>query len=201
MSATIYLIRHGETTWNRIGRLQGQADSPLTLHGTRQAEAVGHALRPLVDGADFQFWASPLPRTRQTAAIICDVIEHDYETITFDDRLKEITLGDRDGYAGWRELARDFPKEAEIRRKDPWNFRHPNGESSQMVQDRVNPLLEHWKVEGGTHVVVSHGVAIKILRGLQLNLNEQETFALDRPQEAFHRLRDDGIEVIEVTLP
>jgi hypothetical protein len=48
--------------------------------------------------------------------------------------------------------------------------------------------------------VVSHGVAIKILRGLQLNLNEQETFALDRPQEAFHRLRDDRIEVIEVTL-
>ena len=201
MTATIYLIRHGETTWNRIGRLQGQANSPLTLHGTRQAEAVGHALRRLVNGGDFQFWSSPLPRTRQTAAIICDVIEHDYETITFDDRLMEITLGDRDGYAGWRELARDFPEEAEIRRKDPWNFSHPNGESSKMVQDRVRPLLEHWKAKGGTHVVVSHGVAIKILRGLQLNLNEQETFALDRPQEAFHRLRDDRIEVIEVTLP
>jgi broad specificity phosphatase PhoE len=197
----IYLIRHGETTWNRIGRLQGQADSPLTLHGTRQAEAIGRALQPLVDGNYFQFWASPLARTRQTAAIICDVIEHDFEAISFDDRLMEITLGARDGYAGWRELARDFPDEAEIRRKDPWNFRHPKGESSQMVQDRVRPLFEHWKNLGGTHVVVSHGVAIKILRGLQLNLNEQETFALDRPQEAFHRLCDNRVEIIEVKLP
>lgn len=201
MTSTIYLIRHGETTWNRIGRLQGQADSPLTLRGTKQAEAVGQALRAELAGGSFKFWASPLPRTRQTAAIICDIIEHDYETITFDDRLLEITLGDRDGYQGWRELARDFPKEAEIRRKDPWNFRHPNGESSQMVQGRVRPILREWKMAGGVHVVVSHGVAIKILRGLQLNLNEAETFALNRPQEAFHRLRDDRIDVIEVSMP
>lgn len=201
MTATIYLIRHGETTWNRIGRLQGQADSPLTHNGTKQIEAVGHALRAELAGAPFQFWASPLTRTRQSAAIICDVIEHDYETITFDERLKEITLGDRDGYAGWRELARDFPEEAEIRRKDRWNYRHPNGESSQMVQDRVRPILAEWKARGGVHVVVSHGVTIKILRGLQLNLSGDETYALDRPQEAFHRLRGDEIDVIEVSMP
>ena len=201
MSATIYLIRHGETTWNRIGRLQGQADSPLTFKGTQQAAAVGEALRAELGDTPFRFWSSPLRRTCQTAAIICDVIGHDYEAISFDDRLKGITLGDRDGYAGWRELARDFPEEAEIRRKDPWNFRYPNGESSQMVQDRVRPLLAEWKAEGGVHVVVSHGVAIKILRGLQLNLTEAETFALDRPQEAFHRLVADRIDTIEVTLP
>jgi broad specificity phosphatase PhoE len=201
MSFTIYLIRHGETTWNRIGRLQGQADSPLTLHGTKQAEAVGHALREELAGAPFRFWASPLTRTRQTAAIICDVIEHDYETITFDDRLMEITLGDRDGYAGWRELARDYPEEAEIRRRDPWNFRHPNGESSEMLRERARPILAEWKAGGGIHVVVSHGVTIKILRGLQLTLNEADTFALDRPQEAFHRLWNDQIDVIGVSMP
>lgn len=201
MSATIYLIRHGETTWNRIGRLQGQSDSPLTLHGTRQIEAVGHALRDQLGDTDYRLWSSPLGRTRQTAAILCDVIEHDYEAITFDDRLMEITLGDRDGYAGWRALARDFPDEVEIRERDPWNFRHPNGESSQMVRDRVAPILREWRAEGGTHVVVSHGVAIKILRGLHLDLTPEQTFALDRPQEAFHRLRGDQIDVIEVTLP
>jgi probable phosphoglycerate mutase len=201
MSATIYLIRHGETTWNRTGRLQGQLDSPLTLHGTRQIEAVGHALRTVLGDTDFRFWASPLGRTQQTAAILCDVIEHDYETITFDDRLMEITLGDRDGYAGWGALARDFPDEVAFRARDPWNFRHPNGESSQMVQDRVRPQLAEWNAEGGTHVVVSHGVAIKILRGLHLGLTPEQTFALDRPQEAFHRLRGRQIDVIEAALP
>ena len=200
MSATIYLIRHGETTWNRAGRLQGQADSPLTLHGTRQAEAVAGHLKSELGNTGYEVWSSPLGRTRQTTAIICDVLEHPYEEVTFDSRLMEITLGDRDGYAGWRELAQDFPDEAEIRRRDPWNFRHPNGESSQMVQDRIRPLLNEWKRSGGVHVVISHGVAIKILRGLQLNLTPEETYALDRPQEAYHRLRGDQVDVLEVDL-
>ena len=45
MKNTVYLIRHGQTTWNRAGRLQGQADSPLTLLGTQQAEAIGETLK------------------------------------------------------------------------------------------------------------------------------------------------------------
>lgn len=196
MSAVVYLIRHGETVWNRTGRLQGQADSPLTALGARQAEAVGHALRRALDGAPFRFWASPLGRARQSAAIVADAVGHDYDDIVFDDRLKEITLGARDGYAGWRELARDFPEEAAVRRRDPWNFRHPGGESSQMVQDRVRPLLEAWMAAGGVHVAVSHGVVVKILRGLHLGLSTGEIFALDRPQDAFHRLRPGAVDVI-----
>ena len=74
MAATIYLIRHGETTWNRAGRLQGQADSPLTLKGTRQIEAVADTLRNLLKNQNYVFWASPIGRTQQSASIICDII-------------------------------------------------------------------------------------------------------------------------------
>ena len=42
--ATIYLLRHGETVWNREGRLQGQRDSPLTARGIAQAGALGDLL-------------------------------------------------------------------------------------------------------------------------------------------------------------
>lgn len=196
MSTTIYLARHGETTWNRAGRLQGQSDSPLTARGILQAEAMGQALHHAVAGTPCQLWASPIGRARQTAAIVCDVMAHPYEAVRFDDRLMEITLGDRDGYAGWRELARDFPEEAERRRRDPWNFRHPNGESSQMVQDRVRPLLGQWNAAGGLHVVITHGVVSKILRGLHLGLSREQTYALDRPQDALHRLHQDGVDII-----
>ena len=198
MSTTIYLARHGETTWNRAGRLQGRSDSPLTVRGVRQAQAMGTALRDVLGSTDHQVWASPIGRTRQTVAILCDTIGYPYHEVRFDDRLVEITLGDRDGYAGWRELARDYPQEAEQRRRDPWNFRHPNGESSQMVQDRVRPLLETWGAEGGHHVVVTHGVVSKILRGLHLGLDRIQTYALDRPQDAVHRLHRDGIDIIRV---
>ena len=86
----------------------------------------------------------------------------------------------------------------ETRAKDPWNFSHPNGESSQMVKERLEPFLEQIEKKEGTHVIVSHGVVSKIMRGIYLNLSTTKTFALDRPQDAFHRLRDGFIKKIEL---
>lgn len=65
MPGTVLLVRHGETTWNRDGRIQGWADATLTDRGRRQARAVGahladaHAVDRLV--------VSDLVRTRETA--------------------------------------------------------------------------------------------------------------------------------------
>ena len=41
---SIYLLRHGETVWNRAKRLQGHKDTPLTLKGVQQARAMGDKL-------------------------------------------------------------------------------------------------------------------------------------------------------------
>lgn len=43
--SVVYLVRHGETTWNRDGRLQGHLDSELTPAGVEQARAIGEILR------------------------------------------------------------------------------------------------------------------------------------------------------------
>ena len=188
MSATLYLLRHGETTWNRIGRLQGQLDAPLTRLGLAQVDAAGRTLAEILGGSAFRLVASPLGRTRQSAAVVAEQLGVDYEAILWDDRLKEITLGDWDGYPGWRALDRDFPHETERRNADPWNYRYPNGESTQDVQDRVRPFLDECHAVGGVHVVVAHGVVNKVMRGLYLGLTRDQTFALDRPQDAFHRL-------------
>lgn len=198
MPATIYLLRHGETTWNRAGRLQGQLDAPLTRLGLAQVDAAGRTLASILNGAAFRLVASPLGRTRQSAAIIAEHLGVDYDTILWDDRLKEITLGDRDGFPGWGALDRAFPEEAARRNADPWHYRHPNGESSQDVQDRVRPFLSECHAAGGVHVVVAHGVVNKVLRGLYLGLTHEQTFALDRPQDAFHRLEAGTEARIEV---
>ena len=200
MSSIIYLIRHGETTWNRIGRLQGQADSPLTLLGTRQTEAVGRALKKRLGNQRYRVWCSPLGRTRQTASIICDVLDFDYVSVIFDDRLKEITLGERDGYKNWQALTNDFPEELSIRANDPWNFAHPNGESSQMVQDRLKPFLDQILETPGSNIIVAHGVVSKIIRGIYLGLSPDEIFALGRPQNAFHILSNGSVKMIETNL-
>ncbi|TGE86669.1 hypothetical protein C9418_21735 [Rhizobium sp. SEMIA 4032] len=58
---TIYLLRHGETVWNSLGRFQGQLDSPLAPRGIEQADQVAHLLRDALCNDDqlFQMQISP----------------------------------------------------------------------------------------------------------------------------------------------
>lgn len=201
MAAILYLLRHGETTWNRAGRLQGQLDAPLTRLGLAQVDAVGRTLAGMLNGSRFRLVASPLGRARQSAAIVAEHLGVDYWSIEWDERLKEITLGDWDGAAGWSALDRAHPEEARRRDADPWNYRYPNGESTQDVQDRLRPFLAECHAAGGVHVVVAHGVVNKVMRGLYLGLTREQTFALDRPQDAFHRLEGGGEATVTVDVP
>lgn len=65
MTGTVLLVRHGETTWNREGRVQGWADSTLTDRGREQARAVSTHLADAYD-VD-RLVVSDLSRTAETA--------------------------------------------------------------------------------------------------------------------------------------
>ena len=67
MKILVYLIRHGETSWNCEKRLQGQSDSPLTEEGIRQAKALAGRLSTISFDA---VYSSDLERARQTVHII-----------------------------------------------------------------------------------------------------------------------------------
>ena len=86
------------------------------------------------------------------------------------------------------------------REKDPWNFFHPNGESSQMVQESLRPFIKKICDIDGLHIIVTHGVVSKIIRGMYLDLTTEEVFSLDRPQDAFHKLHNGKIQEIKVEL-
>jgi probable phosphoglycerate mutase len=199
MTGTIYLLRHGETVWNRAGRLQGQIDVPLTRLGMAQADAMGRTLKTILGTTPDHFIASPLGRTRQTASIVAEHLSIAFDDIEMDPRLMEITLGDFDGAPGWDWIDAKLSDQDRARyHADRWNFRYPNGECSQDVQDRVLPVLQEVFARGGTSIIVAHGVVNKILRGLHLNLSRKDVFALDRPQDAFFRLHPGGEDRIEV---
>src|SRR5438270_9752821 len=69
--ARLLLIRHGQSTWNREHRVQGQLDPPLSDQGRRQAELLGARLA----GRAFSgFYASDLQRAVETAELIGDAI-------------------------------------------------------------------------------------------------------------------------------
>lgn len=83
----IYLVRHSETDWNKIGRLQGQSDVPLNEHGIRLARETAAALKSVPFEAAF---SSPLGRAMETARIIMGDRNIPLQT---DDRLMEMNFG------------------------------------------------------------------------------------------------------------
>ena len=99
MSApVIYYIRHGETSWNAEGRLQGTRDIPLNDLGRRQAAHAGNVLAELLarDGCDkssLPFVASPLGRARMTMELVRGALQLAPGEYALDDRLREIGYG------------------------------------------------------------------------------------------------------------
>ncbi|WP_165313271.1 histidine phosphatase family protein [Rothia halotolerans] len=76
MSGRLVVVRHGQTDWNRAGKMQGSTDIPLNDTGREQARVAGRRLRELT--APGESWdalvASPLSRAQETARIIGEYI-------------------------------------------------------------------------------------------------------------------------------
>lgn len=191
----IYLMRHGETVWNVARRMQGHRDSPLTLRGIGQARANGALLAELLDGSEARrIVASPLPRTWQTAAIVAERLGLDPNTIQFDDRLREQAFGEWEGLT-MDEVARDHPDLWAAREADKWAFQVPGGESYAMVAARTRSWLDE-QGDGSELVVVGHGLAGRILRGLYGGLTEAEVMASHEPQGSVFRLTGGVIQEV-----
>jgi len=86
MTGSIFLVRHGETEWNRMRRYQGWLDSALTEAGIGQAQAIGRLLRGVADAATAEIVASPIGRARRTAKLIQAELG-DGRVLTYDERL------------------------------------------------------------------------------------------------------------------
>ena len=91
----LYIIRHGQTTWNKELRLQGQTDIPLNEEGRRMAREASVQYKDILDSIDICF-SSPLIRAYETAELLLSNRELSHNIIT-DDRLKEISFGEFEG--------------------------------------------------------------------------------------------------------
>lgn len=196
----IYLLRHGETEWNVQRRLQGQLDSPLTERGLAQADAMGQALRRLLgdEAADFRMVSSPLGRARRTAERVAEGIGHDPAAITQEPRLMEHAFGVWQGELE-ADLSRRFPEAWRAREADKWNYEVPGGESYALVAARLGVWLAEQPSDARL-VVVSHGLAGRILRGLYGRAAPAEIFAMTEPQDAIFRLSHGVVARFDVAL-
>lgn len=150
----LILVRHGETDWNREGRLQGGQDIPLNELGRRQASEAAERLKELEPGyAGLDYIASPMLRARETIDILRRELALTEGGYRVDDRLKELTFGEWEGFT-WRDIRKAEREQAHLRERDKWSFVPPGGESYRMLAERVRPVLEGLERET---VIVSHG--------------------------------------------
>ncbi|WP_299615291.1 histidine phosphatase family protein [Pelagibius sp.] len=193
----IYLLRHGQTLWNRLGIYQGQQDSPLTARGIGQARAMGALLAEVAgSGQSLKIVSSPLGRAWQTAVIVAERLGIDPAEISLEPKLAEIAYGDWEARSAG-EVARLFPEAWAARQADRWNFPVPGGESYAQVAARVRDWMG--ELDGsGPLVAVGHGGAGRILRGLYQGAGSDEIFAMDKPQDGFFRLQDGCVTRFEV---
>ena len=126
----LFLVRHGQSEWNRIGRIQGRCESPLTAPGREQAVALGRMLRSVLPDPGIEIVASPLTRAFETAAIIAGELGRAVDDVRTDRRVIDFNLGILSGYPGWDAVAADHPELARLRLEDPVHFHPPGGESA-----------------------------------------------------------------------
>jgi probable phosphoglycerate mutase len=176
---TLYFARHGQTQANVEKRFSGFKDTPLTQLGLAQAASVGHILKRELGAADgYAFVASPLARAVATMRIARDAMGLPPDGFATDNRLKEINLGVWDQLTD-EEARAVSPVLFESRGNDKWHVRVPGGENYAEVAARLADWVHELKQDT---VAVSHGAAIRILRGLLAGLDWRAMSALDEPQ-------------------
>jgi probable phosphoglycerate mutase len=147
----LYCVRHGETTFNKSHRIQGQLDSELSALGRRQCEAVAEVLGCMPCDAVI---SSPLRRAQETAQYLADKLKLE---LKFEPRLMEINAGIFQGHS-WHELDEKFPQEAARWKSHDPDYQIPGGESRRQLMVRTGDAFRAIREAGYAHViVVAHG--------------------------------------------
>lgn len=171
----LFMLRHGPTAWNTDGRIQGRTDVPLSPDGRSR---VNDWQVPLdwADGAEPRWFASPLVRARETAALLG-------ARPALDPRLMEMRYGD---WEGRRRADIDDEIRGSLSHWDGLglDFRPPGGgESPRDVQTRLRSFLVERAVDQQPVIIVCHKGVIRALYSLATGW----TMTVKPP----HRLEDD----------
>lgn len=163
----IYMIRHGETDWNIVKRLQGRSDIPLNDEGKRLARVTAKALE---DVPFTRIYTSPLLRAKETAMIIKG--ERDIPLIE-EERIQEISFGIYEGYF-CAEDHYTIPDPDFIHFfKQPEKYVAPEGAEEietlcNRTTDFLQELVHTTAYQDDTILISTHGAA---LRGLLSSIN------------------------------
>jgi 2,3-bisphosphoglycerate-dependent phosphoglycerate mutase len=177
---TVYVVRHGQTDWNKDGRIQGGTDNPLNATGREQAATMAKLLADVK--LDAVYVSSHL-RARQTAAVF-----DGRSTIVAMDELRERFFGKFEG-ANDKDpaIVADWNK-----RRFTWTDDMEGGETLESQSLRAEAALKSIREkhpDGGTIVIVGHGGINPLLVSHLLGVAPQEgASAINQANDEIYRL-------------
>lgn len=168
----IFLVRHAESTWNRLKKIQGQKDPQLSPYGKKEARLLAKRFKKLSFDA---VYSSPLKRAIQTAELTAGK----QSDVIVDEGLLEICLGDWEGKT-LNQIRKKYGETFDRWAVRPTRIKIPQGEDFKAFVARVKRTLR--KIErkhpDGNVLVVCHGGVISTYATLVLNLPPDDVWCL-----------------------
>ena len=183
----IYIARHGETTWNEEGRIQGRSDPELSLKGYGQSLAL---LKQLKDRPLSAIYASTLQRSIHTAKPIAD---HIGLPIQEEPELDEIAFGILEGknlYHFDQELKMEWNRFKDNR----FAYRIPGAENYADVANRIRPFEERLlrDHEGQEVLIVGHRVVNRLLIGMLMEFPLDRILKIEQTNDCLYLVQRNG---------
>jgi len=183
----IYIARHGETTWNAIGKIQGWSDPELSPLGYSQSLALLEHLkeRPLK-----AVYSSPLQRSYTTAQPIA---HHLGLPILKQTELKEIGFGVLEG-KNLFQFDEELRKEWNRFKDDRFAYRIPGAENYADVANRLKPFMARvlHQHEGEEILIVGHRVVNRLLIGMFLDIPLDKTLKIEQTNDCLYLIERNG---------
>jgi len=187
----IYIARHGETTWNAEGRIQGWSDPELSPLGYSQSLAL---LEHLKDRPLRAIYSSDLQRSYLTAQHIA---RHLGLPILRQTELKEIGFGMLEG-KNLFQFDEELKNQWNRFKDDRFSYRIPGAENYADVANRLKPFMERilQQHEGEEILIVGHRVVNRLLIGMFLGFSLEKTLKIEQTNDCLYLIeRNEKIRV------
>lgn len=195
MTNTIYIVRHGQTEWNLLGKTQGHGNSDLTPKGMEQAELLADSMTKYP--IDY-IYSSDLGRAYQTAEIIGNKLSIEVEKT---EALREMNFGTWEGRI-IKDIIEEDPELYKMWRNEPHLAKIPQGETLSQIKERTDAFIKeiNEKYDGKHIVLVTHSLCARIMLLSFLDSDVKNIYRINQANTALNiiELRDYGPVVMKM---
>ena len=190
----IYLVRHGQTAWNKEEIFRGRTDVPLNETGLREAQLAGEYFREMDLRA---VYSSPLLRARETAQKIAEVQRLEVRPLQ---GIIDMCFGAWEGQS-LKEVQEKDGERFQQWKNEPHLVKIPGGETLDEVRERAMGALEDTiqSHSGKTLLFVSHRVVNKVILCSILGLDNSHFWQIGQDATAINLIQHrDGRYVLSL---